>query len=108
LHGVSEASAIIPQCVEICLVEANIKKDITLEDLASIASYSAFHFARKFTVAMGIAPHRYISRMRLPAGHVKGRRLDQGGLDHGRSRGCRANGIEFILALRGVHQSWSV
>jgi AraC family transcriptional regulator len=46
-------------------IEANIKNDITLEELASIASYSAFHFARKFTVSMGIAPHRYISQIRL-------------------------------------------
>jgi AraC family transcriptional regulator len=46
-------------------VEANIKSDITLDDLAKIAGYSPFHFARKFTLAMGIAPHRYISRIRL-------------------------------------------
>jgi AraC family transcriptional regulator len=46
-------------------IEANIKNNITLEDLASIAGYSAFHFARKFAVTMGIAPHRYISHLRL-------------------------------------------
>jgi AraC family transcriptional regulator len=46
-------------------IKANIKNDITLEDLAGIASYSTFHFARKFTVTMGIAPHRYISQIRL-------------------------------------------
>jgi len=46
-------------------IEANIKGDITLVDLAGIAGYSAFHFARKFTRAMGISPHRYISRIRL-------------------------------------------
>lgn len=46
-------------------VEANIKSDITLDDLAKIAGYSSFHFARKFTRAMGISPHRYISRVRL-------------------------------------------
>ena len=44
---------------------ANIKNDVSLEDLAGIAGYSAFHFARKFTLAMGIPPHRYISRKRL-------------------------------------------
>src|SRR5258705_2697349 len=46
-------------------IAANIRHDITLVNLAGIAGYSAFHFARKFTLAMGIPPHRYISRMRL-------------------------------------------
>jgi len=46
-------------------VAENIKDDITLLDLARIAGYSAFHFARKFTLAMGVSPHRYISRLRL-------------------------------------------
>jgi AraC family transcriptional regulator len=46
-------------------IDANFKNDITLENLAGIAGYSVFHFSRKFTVAMGIPPHRYISRMRL-------------------------------------------
>jgi AraC family transcriptional regulator len=46
-------------------IAANIKDDITLVKLAGIAGYSAFHFARKFTLAMGISPHRYISRIRL-------------------------------------------
>jgi len=46
-------------------IDTNLKNDITLENLAGIAGYSVFHFARKFTLAMGIPPHRYISRMRL-------------------------------------------
>jgi AraC family transcriptional regulator len=46
-------------------IAANIRHDITLVDLAGIAGYSPFHFARKFTLAMGISPHRYISRIRL-------------------------------------------
>jgi len=46
-------------------IAANIGDDITLVDLAGIAGYSPFHFARKFTLAMGISPHRYISRIRL-------------------------------------------
>jgi len=46
-------------------IVANIGDDITLVNLARIAGYSPFHFARKFTLAMGIPPHRYISRMRL-------------------------------------------
>src|SRR5258706_12521261 len=46
-------------------VADNIDEDITLEDLAGIAGYSPFHFARKFALAMGISPHRYIVRIRL-------------------------------------------
>jgi AraC family transcriptional regulator len=46
-------------------IEANIKKDITLASLAGIAGYSPFHFARKFALAVGVSPHRYISRIRL-------------------------------------------
>jgi AraC family transcriptional regulator len=46
-------------------IEARIEDDITLDDLAGIAGYSPFHFSRKFTLAMGISPHRYISRVRL-------------------------------------------
>jgi len=46
-------------------IEANIAGDITLSNLAEVAGYSPFHFSRKFTLAMGIPPHRYISRIRL-------------------------------------------
>ena len=46
-------------------IAANITDDITLAKLADIAGYSSFHFARKFTLAMGISPHRYISHIRL-------------------------------------------
>jgi AraC family transcriptional regulator len=46
-------------------IAANIGGDISLVKLADIAGYSTFHFARKFTVAMGVPPHRYISRVRL-------------------------------------------
>ena len=46
-------------------IAANIGDDLTLADLARVAGYSAFHFARKFTLAMGISPHRYIGRIRM-------------------------------------------
>jgi AraC family transcriptional regulator len=46
-------------------IAANIRDDITLVNLASIAGYSLFHFARKFTLAMGVSPRRYISSRRL-------------------------------------------
>jgi AraC family transcriptional regulator len=46
-------------------IAANIAGDITLSNLAEVAGYSPFHFSRKFALAMGIPPHRYISRIRL-------------------------------------------
>jgi AraC family transcriptional regulator len=46
-------------------ISANLSDEITLEGLAGIAGYSVFHFARKFTLAMGISPARYVSQMRL-------------------------------------------
>jgi AraC family transcriptional regulator len=52
-------------CRVLDYIAANIGDDITLVSLAGIAGYSPFHFARKFTLAMGISPHRYISRIRL-------------------------------------------
>jgi AraC family transcriptional regulator len=46
-------------------VADNISEVITLEAMAAIAGYSAYHFARKFALAMGISPGRYISQKRL-------------------------------------------
>lgn len=46
-------------------IAANIKDDVKLGNLAAVAGYSPFHFARKFTLAMGIPPHRYISQLRI-------------------------------------------
>jgi AraC family transcriptional regulator len=43
----------------------NLSEEITLDRLAATAGYSAFHFARKFALAMGISPGRYISQRRL-------------------------------------------
>lgn len=46
-------------------IAANVRSDLTLEKLAEIACYSTFHFARKFTLAMGVSPQRYIASLRL-------------------------------------------
>jgi AraC family transcriptional regulator len=42
-----------------------ISEKITLEELAKVACFSTFHFARVFTLAVGVPPHRHLSRMRL-------------------------------------------
>jgi AraC family transcriptional regulator len=46
-------------------ISTNVDDDITLADMARVGGQSPFHFARKFTLAMGISPKRYVSRMRL-------------------------------------------
>jgi AraC family transcriptional regulator len=46
-------------------INTNINGNISLVELAAIAGYSPFHFARKFSATMGVAPHRYISHLRL-------------------------------------------
>jgi AraC family transcriptional regulator len=46
-------------------ISTNIAKEISVAELARVAALSTFHFARMFTRAIGISPHRYISRLRL-------------------------------------------
>ncbi len=46
-------------------ISAHIADEITVTDLAGIAGLSIFHFARLFTLAVGVSPRRYICRMRL-------------------------------------------
>jgi AraC family transcriptional regulator len=46
-------------------ISSHLADDLTLENLGTVAGYSAFHFLRKFTLAMGISPGRYISQRRL-------------------------------------------
>jgi AraC family transcriptional regulator len=46
-------------------IEDNLSEHITLDSLAEVTGYSVFHFARKFALAMGVSPGRYISQKRL-------------------------------------------
>jgi AraC family transcriptional regulator len=46
-------------------ISAHVADEITLAELARVTCLSTFHFARRFTLAIGVPPHRYISRMRL-------------------------------------------
>jgi AraC family transcriptional regulator len=46
-------------------IAENLDQDITVAQLASVACLSPSHFASMFTVTMGLAPHRYVSRQRL-------------------------------------------
>ena len=44
---------------------AHLETDVSLDDLAQVANLSPFHFSRVFAAAMGMPPHRYLSRLRL-------------------------------------------
>jgi AraC family transcriptional regulator len=46
-------------------IAENLDQDITVAQLASVACLSPSHFANMFSVTMGVAPHRYVSRQRL-------------------------------------------
>lgn len=46
-------------------IEEHLYDEITVSGLADLAHLSAFHFARTFKAAMGVPPHRYVSRRRL-------------------------------------------
>jgi AraC family transcriptional regulator len=46
-------------------ISANLSEEITLAKLADAAGLSIFHFTRMFGRAVGMSPHRYVSRLRL-------------------------------------------
>jgi AraC family transcriptional regulator len=49
------------------LIESDFSKDISLEDLASAAAMSPFHFSRSFKRATGLPPHQYLASRRVEA-----------------------------------------
>jgi AraC family transcriptional regulator len=42
-----------------------LPKKVTLGELAEVAGLTAVYFALMFTDAVGVSPHRYVSRLRL-------------------------------------------
>ena len=48
-------------------IEASLKADIRLEELATQACLSPFHFSRLFREATGLSPHRYVIDRRVQA-----------------------------------------
>jgi AraC family transcriptional regulator len=46
-------------------IEANAHRDIALDDAASVAALSPYHFLRVFARTLGVTPHQYLVRCRL-------------------------------------------
>ena len=46
-------------------IEANLAKPFTLQELASVASFSKFHYNRIFYGVVGETPFQFITRVRL-------------------------------------------
>jgi AraC family transcriptional regulator len=46
-------------------IDLNLERNLLLEDLAGVASYSPFHFQRIFKSEIGETPKQYIKRLRL-------------------------------------------
>ena len=46
-------------------IDAHLRQQLTLDDLAGLSGYSRFHFARGFRAATGLPPYAYILRARI-------------------------------------------
>lgn len=62
-HLISEYKSRINRVYD--YIEQNIHKTLTLEELASIANFSKFHFTRIFWAMTGETPFQFITRFRL-------------------------------------------
>jgi AraC family transcriptional regulator len=47
------------------MVAVNLAKDVSLEEMATAAGMSRFHFSREFRKSVGTSPHRYIVGRRI-------------------------------------------
>jgi AraC family transcriptional regulator len=62
-------------------ITANLEGELTIAQLAKVASLSRFHFARAFKTAVGQSPHQYVSAHRLERAKELLRAADQSLLD---------------------------
>jgi AraC family transcriptional regulator len=47
------------------LMQARLSEDITVEELAAQSRLSVFHFARMFKQSVGVAPHAFLTCLRV-------------------------------------------
>lgn len=52
-------------------IESNLEEKLTVEDVASFANYSPYHFQRMFVGAVGVSLGTYIRRRRLTKAAIK-------------------------------------
>lgn len=52
-------------------IENNLEEKLTVEDVASFANYSPYHFQRMFVAAVGVSLGTYIRRRRLTKAAIK-------------------------------------
>lgn len=58
-------------------IEDHIEDELSVNELAKVASYSPFHFHRVFHAVMGETVHKYVRRLRLEKAAGKLRRTNQ-------------------------------
>jgi len=46
-------------------IEENLGADFGLDDLASVAGLSRYHFSRRFKTTFGVAPHRFVTERKI-------------------------------------------
>jgi len=46
-------------------IHKNLHVDLSLSDIAAVANMSKYHFAKSFRQALGIAPHKYLVKLRM-------------------------------------------
>jgi len=46
-------------------IEANVERDLHLDELAKACGFSSFHFAKLFKQSTGASPHQYVLQRRL-------------------------------------------
>jgi AraC family transcriptional regulator len=73
-------------------IDRHLEDDLTLDDMASVACLSRFHFARAFKQAVGQSPCRYVTARRLERAEIL---LTEGGTPL----------IEIALSLRFSSQA---
>ncbi len=54
---------LLARCLD--YIQSNLEANLSLQHLAKEAGYSAWHFARLFKQAMGMAPHRFVMNERV-------------------------------------------
>lgn len=62
-YGTAKQSAVIDESVR--YISEHLNKNISIQDLASLANLSLYYFSRLFKQETGMSPHRYIIMVRL-------------------------------------------